>query len=180
MARGDGGASERLPRLLDAAAAWASGLDDAALTLPAGSSTVGGHLDALARLSGAGPSECAGREVRAVSALLALADALPSSPPPIERASIAGAVRTSLAALAAAHPGRLVELRVPPWGAVQIGVPGVASVHRRGTPPNVVECAPATWLALADGRLSWSDALATARVSASGSHADLGDLLPLP
>ena len=91
----------------------------------------------------------------------------------------AAAVRPTLALLAARHPGRLVEVRVPPWGAVQIGVPGVASVHRRGTPPNVVECDPATWLALADGSLAWTDAVSAHRVSASGAHAELGDVLPL-
>ncbi len=96
-----------------------------------------------------------------------------------ERAQQAAAVRTSLARLAALHPGRLVEVRVPPWGAVQIGRPGVASVHRRGTPPNVVECDALTWLALADGSLTWADAVAQHRVSASGNHAQLGDVLPL-
>ncbi|WP_232548506.1 sterol carrier family protein [Propioniciclava soli] len=94
-----------------------------------------------------------------------------------ERAATAAAVRTSLKAFAAAHPGRLVEVRVPPWGAVQVGVPGAASVHRRGTPPNVVETDAATWLALVGGSLTWADAVAAHRVRASGIHADLGPLL---
>lgn len=93
---------------------------------------------------------------------------------PVERAVLARAVRATLATLAAEHPGHLVEVRVPPWGAVQIGVPGVAGVHRRGTPPNVVETDPETWLLLASGRLAWADAVASHRVSASGVHADLG------
>lgn len=94
-----------------------------------------------------------------------------------DRAQLAAAVRTSLKQLASQHPGRLVEVRVPPFAAVQIGVPGVASVHTRGTPPNVVETDAETWLALASGELSWADAVATHRVSASGIHADLSVLL---
>ena len=97
--------------------------------------------------------------------------------PDPERARLAADVRASLKALAARNPGRLVEVRVPPFAAVQIGVPGVDSVHTRGTPPNVVETDAATWLALTAGELSWTDALATHRVSASGIHADLSGLL---
>lgn len=96
---------------------------------------------------------------------------------PVDRRRLAAAVRTSLARLEAAHPGRLVEVRVPPFAAVQIGVAGVASAHTRGTPPNVVETDAPTWLALASGRLAWADALAEHRVSASGAHSDLGELL---
>ncbi len=108
----------------------------------------------------------------------ALADALAAGEP-VARSAAAAAVRGSLKDLAAAHPGRLVEVRVPPWGAVQVGAPGATSVHRRGTPPNVVETDPATWLALASGRLTWADAVAARRVSASGVHADLAAHLPL-
>lgn len=91
----------------------------------------------------------------------------------VARPDLAAAVRTSLALLASAHPGKLVEVRVPPFAAVQVGVPGQASTHTRGTPPNVVECDAATWLALASGRLGWAEAVAHHRVSASGVHADL-------
>lgn len=87
--------------------------------------------------------------------------------------ALAAAVRTSLAWLAHSNPGKLVEVRVPPFAAVQVGVPGQASTHRRGTPPNVVETDAATWLALASGRLDWGDAVDRHRVSASGAHADL-------
>jgi hypothetical protein len=89
---------------------------------------------------------------------------------------VATAVRFTLEEFAARHPGHAVEIRVPPYGAVQC-VPGV--VHRRGTPPNVVETDPATWLALATGRLSWTGALAEGRCAASGRDADLSALLPL-
>lgn len=98
----------------------------------------------------------------------------------VPRADVAGAVRATLAALAERHPGRLVEVRVPPWGAVQVGAEGVAGVHRRGTPPNVVETDPTTWLLLAGGRLAWADALASHRVNASGVHADLTAVLRVP
>jgi hypothetical protein len=81
-----------------------------------------------------------------------------------------------LTALTAAAPGRSVEVRVPPFGAVQC-VEGTR--HTRGTPPNVVETDPVTWLLLASGRLAWDDAVATGKVVASGIRADLSPLLPL-
>lgn len=93
-----------------------------------------------------------------------------------ERRVYATAVRHTLGLLAAAHPGRSVEVRVPPFAAVQI-IEGPR--HTRGTPPNVVETDPATWLSLATGRLSWSDAVAAGRVSASGTRADLAPVLPV-
>jgi hypothetical protein len=67
-------------------------------------------------------------------------------------------------------------VRVPPFAAVQC-VAGPR--HTRGTPPNVVETDPRTWLELVTGRLAWSAALAEGRVDASGTRADLTDLLPL-
>jgi len=91
----------------------------------------------------------------------------------VRRSELAGAVRATLALLGVLYPGKLVEVRVPPFAAVQVGVPGQASAHTRGTPPNVVETDPGTWLALASGRLAWPDAVAARRVSASGAHADI-------
>ena len=85
-------------------------------------------------------------------------------------------VKDSLAALVAKAPGRSVEVRIPPFAAVQV-VEG--ATHRRGTPPAVVEMDTATWLALALGRLEWSDATRTGRVRASGARSDLSGLLPL-
>jgi hypothetical protein len=79
--------------------------------------------------------------------------------------------------LAARAPGRSVEVRVPPYGAVQ-AVEGPR--HTRGTPPNVVETDPATWVALAVGTLTWAEAAATGRLHASGERADLSPYLPLP
>lgn len=85
-------------------------------------------------------------------------------------------VKHFLAVLAERSPGASVEVRVPPYAAVQ-AVSGVR--HTRGTPPAVVELDAATWIALATGDLSWPDAEASGRVRASGERADLSGLLPL-
>ena len=94
----------------------------------------------------------------------------------VERAVLATAVRYALEELAVRHPGRSVEVRVPPFGVCQC-IAGPR--HTRGTPPNVIETDPATWLGLATGQLSWQAAVGQGRVSASGSRADLSSLLPL-
>jgi hypothetical protein len=93
-----------------------------------------------------------------------------------DRPVLAAAVRLSLRVLPQIAPGRSVEVRVPPFAAVQC-IEGPR--HTRGTPPNVVETDPRSWLELATGRLSWSDALNDARVTASGARADLSALLPV-
>ncbi|MGB5951221.1 MAG: sterol carrier family protein [Ornithinimicrobium sp.] len=88
----------------------------------------------------------------------------------------ATAVRYTLEELAARAPGHSVEVRVPPFGAVQcLGGPA----HKRGTPPNVIETDPATWLLLATGRHTWAAAREGGAVRASGQRADLADQLPL-
>ncbi len=92
------------------------------------------------------------------------------------RTDVATAVRWTLQRLAEEVPGNSVEVRVPPFAAVQ-AIPGPR--HTRGTPPNVVETDAATWIALATGTLRWDDAVADARVSASGSRADLTAVLPV-
>lgn len=87
------------------------------------------------------------------------------------------AVKESLAALAAAVPGRSVEVRVPPYGAVQC-VEGPR--HRRDTPPNIVETDVRTWLGLAVGVVSWDEAVASGALVASGSRAaTIAEHLPL-
>ena len=88
----------------------------------------------------------------------------------------ATAVRYTLEELAACAPGRSVEVRVPPFGVTQ-AVAG--TVHRRGTPPSVVETDAPTWLALATGRLTWQDALDSGALQASGERCDLSAYLPL-
>jgi hypothetical protein len=92
------------------------------------------------------------------------------------RAELAAAVRLSLRVLASDAPGRTVEVRVPPFAAVQC-VEGLR--HTRGTPPNVVETDPRTWLELATGQVDWTTAVEGGRVSASGARADLSRWLPI-
>lgn len=97
--------------------------------------------------------------------------------PEPDRAVRKAAVRESLAALAAVAPGHSVEVRIPPFGAVQC-VPGPR--HTRGNPPNVVETDPRTWLALAVGHLTWDDAMSSGLLRASGSRVDeIAEHLPL-
>lgn len=86
------------------------------------------------------------------------------------------AVRYALEELAALHPGRSVEVRVPPAGAVQI-IQG--TTHRRGTPPAVVEMDMATFLALAQGHQTWQAAREAGLVHASGQRTDLAELFPI-
>lgn len=97
-------------------------------------------------------------------------------PVPLTRPALAVATRTLAEILAAQAPGRSVEVRVPPFVAVQ-AVAGPR--HTRGTPPNVVETDPVTWLRLATGRLSFADAVANGAVQASGNRADLSAHLPV-
>jgi hypothetical protein len=93
-----------------------------------------------------------------------------------ERQSTATAVRYLLQLLSEKAAGNTVEVRVPPFGAVQ-AIEGPR--HTRGTPPNVIEMDAPTWIALATGTLRWSDALADGRIAASGQRADLTDHLPI-
>ena len=92
------------------------------------------------------------------------------------RLALAAAVRGVAGVLAARHPGRSVEVRVPPFTAVQC-IEGPR--HTRGTPPNVIETDPLTFLRLAVGRLAWPAAVSEGLVSASGNRADLSAQLPL-
>ena len=85
-------------------------------------------------------------------------------------------VKHYLAVLEERAPGRSVEVRVPPYAAVQC-VPGVR--HTRGTPPAVVETDAETWLALATGRTTWHEAVGDGAVRASGERTDLTTHLPL-
>lgn len=93
-----------------------------------------------------------------------------------DRVVLRDAVRALLTELSARVPGRSVEVRVPPFGAIQC-VAGPR--HTRGTPPNVVETDPMTWLLVATGRLPWADAVRDGRLRASGTRTDLTDHLPL-
>lgn len=107
---------------------------------------------------------------RAVAEVSALATGAGDHP------NFATAVRFLLEELAERAPGNSVEVRVPPLGATQC-IEGPR--HTRGTPPNTVEMSPEVWLALATGKLSWPQALAEAKVLASGTRADLSAVLPI-
>nr|MDP9100828.1 sterol carrier family protein [Actinomycetota bacterium] len=85
-------------------------------------------------------------------------------------------VRALAGLLAEVAPGRSVEVRVPPYVAVQC-VAGPR--HARGTPPNTVEADPVAFLEVVTGRSTWADAVGTGRIRASGARADLSGLLPL-
>ncbi|MGX4690861.1 sterol carrier family protein [Streptomyces sp. JNUCC 63] len=102
--------------------------------------------------------------------------AVPGLEVPYDRQALATATRLLADVLAARAPGGSTEVRIPPYAVVQC-VEGPR--HTRGTPPNVVETDPLTWLRLATGRLAWTDALEAAKVGASGERADLSGLLPL-
>jgi hypothetical protein len=81
-----------------------------------------------------------------------------------------------LALLVARAPGGAVEVRVPPYAAVQC-LSGTR--HTRGTPPATVELDAPTWIALAVGDLAWPEAEREGRLVASGERSDLSHLLPL-
>ena len=96
----------------------------------------------------------------------------------LSRTEAATIVRQVCAELGRRHPGGSIELRVPPYAAVQLAVDD-AGRHRRGTPPNVVECTADVLLRLAAGTLAWADARATFDVRASGVRSDLSTVFPL-
>lgn len=92
---------------------------------------------------------------------------------PLDTVLTADAVRQSLDFFVEAHPGRAVELRVPPYRVVQI-LGG--TTHRRGTPPAVVEMSAHTWLHIVAGDLSWIDGKTSGQIVASGVGSDLNEL----
>jgi uncharacterized protein (TIGR03083 family) len=101
----------------------------------------------------------------------------PVSPDP---AALRVTVRLLTGILGHRAAGRSVEVRVPPYAAVQLDLPGAPGPrHTRGTPPNVVEADPVSFVEVATGRLSWHEAIKDGRIRASGQRADLTALLPL-
>jgi len=89
---------------------------------------------------------------------------------------LALAVRYALQQFRASAPGRSVEVRVPPYGAVQ-AVEG--HTHSRGTPPAVVELGPTAWLDLVTGQSNWQQLVDDGHISASGERSDLRAFFPL-
>ena len=112
---------------------------------------------------------------RGREAVATVLDALDAGDPP-DPAVLRIAVRHLLQLFAARHPGHALEIRVPPVSAVQCLA---GPRHTRGTPPNVVETDPVTWIRLAAGRVGWAEALGSATVHASGPRADLAAYLPI-
>ena len=111
-------------------------------------------------------------------AVAVLADWLRDEAAPVpDRAALAAAVRLTARSLAAEVPGASVEVRIPPFVAVQC-ISGPK--HTRGNPPNVVETDPRTWLLLATGLESMADAIARGALESSGSRAgEVADWLPV-
>ena len=109
-----------------------------------------------------------------VDRALALGNATTALANPTNPELLANGVRTSLQWYAEQNPGRAVEVRVPPYLAVQI-LGG--TTHRRGTPPAVVEMSPQTWLELFTKKLSWAEAVTSGKITAGGERSDLSELL---
>ncbi len=137
-----------------------------------------GHLPASAAMIGPVPPGKAVDPADMRAAVLAVADWLcDDTVDEPARAEIAAAVRMSARTLAQIAPGASVEVRIPPYVAVQC-IQGPR--HTRGTPPNVVEMGPRTWLRLAAGLEDLADAVGDGRVSASGGRApEVASWLPL-
>ncbi len=93
-----------------------------------------------------------------------------------DRVRLKELVRCTLVYFGQQYPGRSVEVRVPPYSAIQ-AFEGIR--HTRGTPPNVIEMDGPTWLGLSVGRIDWADAVEAGRVRASGTKADLRAYLPM-
>ncbi|MBB3328441.1 sterol carrier family protein [Microlunatus antarcticus] len=105
-------------------------------------------------------------------------------PVPLLRPALGVASRALAGILADRFPGRSVEVRVPPYAAVQCsavrdGVLDPGPTHTRGTPPNVVETDAVTFFRLCTGRTAWDDALRSGVIAASGLRADLSEMVPL-
>ena len=82
-------------------------------------------------------------------------------------------VKEILAKISKLAPGHAVELRIPPYSAIQC-VEGPK--HTRGTPPNVVEMSAEVLLDISAGKITWSNAIGDGRISASGERSDLSSL----
>ena len=89
---------------------------------------------------------------------------------------LATAVRFLLEELGSNHPGNSVEVRIPPYGAVQC-IEGPS--HSRGTPANVVEMDPGSWMELALGWITFEEVLVAGKLTASGNRSDLAGLFPI-
>lgn len=99
---------------------------------------------------------------------------------PVEARAWAEVTRTLATIMGERRPGHSIEVRIPPYAAVQLGAQGEGPVHRRGTPPTVVETDAASFLALCLGRIGWQQAVDQHVLTISGVHAlQVASLLPL-
>jgi hypothetical protein len=133
---------------------------------------VNAQRTALGRPAWSGPVTAEALGAGCVAEVLAVVDAGVSPQPEVLRCA-AGYL---LGVLAGRAPGRAVEVRIPPYAAIQCLA---GPRHTRGTPPNVVETDAVTWILLAAGRIGWAEAVADGRLRASGPRADLSAYLPL-
>lgn len=98
----------------------------------------------------------------------------------LDPAGTAQCIRALTAVLGERFPGHTIEVRIPPFAAVQLGSLSAGPSHHRGTPPNVVETDTATFWALSIGTLSWTQAREAHRLRVSGVHAeDVAQMLPV-
>ena len=181
-ARDKSGTAKLTQALLTQLAAAATGLAALPPSAPGQAASLRQQVEELRERSAeALDTEAADWLLSQLVRLLVLADEVNRSLPDrqpirLERPALAAAVRGLAALLAGRHPGRSVEVRIPPFTAVQC-IAGPR--HTRGTPPNVIETDPLTFLRLAEGGLDWSEAVAGGLVRASGNRADLSAQLPL-
>lgn len=179
-------------RVLDHAAAYEPPalLDRLAATLERASAVLGSSEPVPAAVSSArGPVTPADLVASRVVELVVHSDDLSRTfserePVPLLRPALGVASRTLTNVLATRFPGRSVEVRIPPYAAVQCsavrdGVLDPGPTHTRGTPPNVVETDAVTFFRICTGRTSWADALASGVIAASGLRADLSEMVPL-
>ena len=85
-------------------------------------------------------------------------------------------VKEILVKISKVAPGKSVELRIPPYAAIQC-VEGTS--HRRGTPPNVVEMEAKTLIGLTEGSLNWAEGIKSGAIHASGVMSDLSKVFEL-
>lgn len=170
---------EAVAAAVGSASALASPESEAALVRV---QAIGAELStALSRGRGLRPSELiTTRIVQLVSGIDEINRLRPEADPiPIGGKPLAYSCRRLARILEATHPGRSIEVRIPPYAAIQCSIAGEGPTHTRGTPPNVVETDPITFLRLATGREDWSAARSAGRVSASGQRADISAALPI-
>ena len=83
-------------------------------------------------------------------------------------------VKSILDLIKSISPGKSVELRIPPYGAIQCVAGGN---HRRGTPPNTVEMSGQTLIDLMKDPDSWAELCFNGEIQASGTSSNLTEII---